>query len=174
MFFIETGRLRLRPLAVDDLDALHEILGDAETMQFYPAPYDREGTLRWIHRSRRSYDDFGYGLWAVVLKDSGELIGQCGILNVSIDGEEVPEIAYHIHRSFWNQGYATEAARACLNFGFGDLGLKTLYIHTSLQNVPSQRVAEKIGMQAVKEFDKFLPALGETWRHIVYSSQNLG
>jgi RimJ/RimL family protein N-acetyltransferase len=174
MYLIETERLKLRELVETDFDALHEVVGDAETMRYYPAHNDRAGTARWILRNRESYEARGYGLWAVILKDSDRFLGQCGILDVHIDGEVVPEIAYHINRSFWNQGYATEAARACLEYGFRSLELETIHIHTWVENSPSRRVAEKIGMKQVKEFDKHMSAYGMTWRHVVYASRKTG
>ncbi|WP_369404806.1 GNAT family N-acetyltransferase [Piscibacillus salipiscarius] len=71
-----------------------------------------------------------------------------------IDGETVPEIGYHIHKDYWNKGYASEAALACKQYAFNKLGYDRVYSYTTLNNVPSQKVAEKIGMETYKVFEK--------------------
>lgn len=166
---IETKRLVLRKLTLDDSESLFSILSDPATMQYYPAPYDRDRTVRWIEKSIASYDKNGFGLWAVVLKGSSEFIGQCGISIQNINGTRVPEIGYHISREFWNNGYATEATEECLKAGFNTFGLGELFIHTSVENVPSRRVAEKLGMSVRFEYDKEIPSFNTVMRHVVYS-----
>ena len=137
-------------------------------MQYYPAPYNKDGVDHWISRSLASYQNNGFGLWAVILKESNRFIGQCGITLQDIDGSSVPEIGYHIHKKFWGQGYATEAARACMVYGFEQLKFDRIFIHTYIKNIPSQRVAEKIGMRKVKEYDKHIQSHNLVWRHVVY------
>ncbi len=73
-FSLETERLRLRPYTLDDLDALFGILGDPETMTYYPEPYNKEGTLRWIENNRRRYEVDGFGLWAMEMKETGDFV----------------------------------------------------------------------------------------------------
>lgn len=169
MKILETDRLLLRELKPEDSVMLHEILGDRETMAFYPTPYNPEAVKDWIKRSIKSYQTNGFGLWAVILKTSNQFIGQCGISLQDIDGQLVPEIGYHISKQHWNQCYATEAAMACLTYGFEKLTLESIYIHTYIKNLPSQRVAEKLGMKRLKEYDKQLKHHGLIWKHIVYS-----
>lgn len=167
----ETARLLLRKQTEADQDDLYAILGDAQTMRYYPRPYTREEALIWIQRSMREYKEHGFGLWAMILKETGDFIGQCGIFHVDIDGEQLPEIAYHIHRDHHRMGYATEAARGALRYGFETVGLDEIFIHTYVQNIPSRRVAEKLGMTLRKEFEKDLRKYGYDviWRHVVYS-----
>jgi len=88
-------------------------------MRFYPAPYNRAGVEDWIDRSLRRYAEHGHGLWAMVLKVSGEMIGDCGLTVQNVNGSDEIEIGYHVRRDLWGQGLATEAARACRDFGFG-------------------------------------------------------
>ena len=109
---IETNRLELREYTMDDFSALQEILSDPETMKHYPKPYDEAGVTRWINWNLQNYKDYGFGLWAVVLKETGEFIGDCGISMQNIDGEWLPEIGYHVNKSYWRQGYAKEACAA--------------------------------------------------------------
>ena len=76
---LQTDRLILREYTMDDFTALFEIMSDAETMQHYPAPFDEARTRRWIEWNLENYQKYGWGLWAVVLKENGEFIGDCGI-----------------------------------------------------------------------------------------------
>jgi hypothetical protein len=89
---------------------LLRVLSDPETMRFYPAPYDRAGVEDWIARGIRRYAEHGHGLWAMVLKASGEMIGDCGLTVQNVDGADEIEIGYHVRRDLWGQGLATEAA----------------------------------------------------------------
>ena len=149
---IETERLLLREYTPDDFDALYEILSDPETMAHYPAPYDRAGTQRWLDWCLDCYAKYGFGLWAVVLKETGEFIGDCGLSMQNIDGETLPEIGYHIHKKYWRQGFAKEAARAVRDWAFLNTGFDALYSYMNQSNVASWRTAMANGMRKVKEY----------------------
>jgi RimJ/RimL family protein N-acetyltransferase len=120
-------------------------------MRYYPATLDRAGVAEWIDRNRRRYVDAGHGLWAMVLKSNGELVGDCGLTRQAVDGTEEIEIGYHVRRDLWGQGYAPEAARACREYGFGRLGADRLISLIRPENLPSRRVAEKTGLSLWKE-----------------------
>jgi RimJ/RimL family protein N-acetyltransferase len=107
---LETSRLQLRELIPEDLDALAKVLSDPITMQFYPAPYDHQGVANWIEGNRRRYQKDGHSLWAMTLKSSGELIGDCGLAMQNVEGQNEIEIGYHVRRDLWGQSLATEAA----------------------------------------------------------------
>lgn len=163
MSILETPRLLLREFAPQDADALSRILSDPETMRHYPAPYDRAGVEQWIARNRERYKNDGVGLWAMLLKSSGELIGDCGITRQEVEGEHLYEIGYHLRRDFWGQGLATEAAIACRDWAFAHLAIHRVISLIRPENLPSRRVAERNGMTIWKEIH---------WRglpHIVYS-----
>jgi RimJ/RimL family protein N-acetyltransferase len=182
MTILETPRLTLRELTAEDADALARILGDPETMRYYPAPYDRAGVEQWIARNRQRYENDGVGLWAMVLKSptlksaapefipprsAGELVGDCGIIRQEVEGEHLYEIGYHLRRDFWGQGFATEAAVACRDWAFTHLPVNRLISLIRPENIASQRVAERNGMKIWKEID---------WRglrHRVYSVSKL-
>jgi len=140
---LETARLRLRQFRPEDVEALELVLGDPVAMRFYPAPYDRQGVAQWIERNIRRYEEDGCGLWAMVLKYSEELIGDCGCVYQHVDGSRHLEIGYHVRRDIWNQGYATEAARACMDYAFGRIGAQKVISLIKPENVNSRRVAEK-------------------------------
>jgi ribosomal-protein-alanine N-acetyltransferase len=148
---LQTQRLSLRELAPEDVDALAKVLSDAETMRYYPAPFDRAGVADWIQRNLARYANDGYGLWAMVLNSTGELIGDCGLVRQRVDGVDEIEIGYHTRRDLWGRGYATEAARACREYGFANLTVDSLISLIRPENLPSRRVAEKIGMTIWKE-----------------------
>jgi len=162
MPILETERLLLREFFPNDVDALALVLSDHETMRFYPAALDRAGVAAWIERNRRRYTEAGHGLWAMVLKSSGEVVGDCGLSRQTVDGTDEIEIGYHVRRDLWGQGYAPEAARACQGYGFARLGADRLISLIRPENLPSRRVAEKTGLSLWK---------GVIWRdlpHCVY------
>jgi RimJ/RimL family protein N-acetyltransferase len=159
---LDTPRLILREFSPNDGDALGAVLSDPETMRFYPAPLDRAGVEEWIARNLRRYAKDGHGLWAMVLKTTGELIGDCGLTVQPVDGTDEIEIGYHVRRDCWGQGLATEAARACRDYGFAQLPVDRIISLIRPENQPSRRVAEKNGMTIWKEvIRKGIP-------HVVY------
>src|SRR5207247_2159129 len=130
-----------------------EVLGDPWTMRFYDHPFSRVDVVAWIDRWRFSYRARGFGLWGLVLKESGDLVGDTGLTIQEVEGEELPEVGWHVHRAHQRQGLATEAARASLDYGFGPVGLDRIISLIRPENVPSWRVAEKLGMRIWKETD---------------------
>lgn len=151
MAVIETERLLLREFVAGDVDALAAVISDPETMRFYPKPYDRAGVESWIERNRRRYQDYGHGLWAMVLKSSGEVVGDCGLARQNVDGVDEIEIGYHVRRDLWGRGFAPEAAAACRDYGFERLRVERLIALIRPENLPSRRVAEKIGLSLWNE-----------------------
>ena len=151
MLILETERLLLREFVAEDVDALAAVLSDPETMRYYPAVLDRAGVAAWIERNRRRYANDGHGLWAMVLKSSGEMIGDCGLTRQTVDEVNEIEIGYHVRRDLWGRGYAPEAARACRDYGFERLGAERLISLIRPENIPSRRVAEKNGLILWKE-----------------------
>ena len=115
---METPRLIIREYVQEDFEGLRSIICDAETMKYYPRPYDENGVTRWLNWCIKSYADNGFGLWALELKETGEFIGDCGISLQNIDGEILHEIGYHINKRFWRRGYAKEACAAVKEWFF--------------------------------------------------------
>ncbi|MBE5805051.1 MAG: GNAT family N-acetyltransferase [Clostridiales bacterium] len=149
---IETERLLLRDMTQEDYDSLHAILTDAETMRHYPNPYDDAGVQRWMDWTLNNYRKHGFGLWAVTLKETGEFIGDCGITMQPIHGEWLPEIGYHFNKKHWRQGYASEAAAACIRVAFRQFGFPAVYSYMTSGNEASWRTAMKCGMTFVEEY----------------------
>ncbi|MGN8644512.1 GNAT family N-acetyltransferase [Gracilibacillus sp. HCP3S3_G5_1] len=151
---METERLYLRELKMEDTEKLAEVLSDSESMQYYPKPFNKKEVEKWIQWNIENYQKYNHGLWAVILKDADLFIGDCGITMQKIEEETVPEIGFHIIKDYWNKGYATEAAAACREYAFEVLHYPKVFSYATIKNIPSQRVAEKIGMQQYKVFEK--------------------
>ena len=149
---IETNRLILREYTLDDFDNLYEIVSDPETMRHYPKPFDEERTRGWIEWNLENYKNYGFGLWAVTLKKTGEFIGDCGISIQNIDGELLPEIGYHIHKKYWRRGFGSEAARAVRDWAFENTDYNCIYSYMKYTNVGSYSTAIANGMGKVKEY----------------------
>ena len=150
---METPRLIIREYVQEDFDGLREIICDAETMKYYPRPYDENGVQRWLDWCIRSYAENGFGLWALELKETGEFIGDCGISLQNIDGEILHEIGYHINKRHWRQGYAKEACTAVKAWFFENTNHDRVYSYMNKENVPSYSTARANGMRLLKEYN---------------------
>jgi RimJ/RimL family protein N-acetyltransferase len=145
---INTARLCLRPMQAIDVDPLLAIFADPLVMAaFDAAPFDREQMTQWVQRNLRHQTEHGYGLFSVVLKSNGLLIGDCGLEHMNVEGVPAVELGYDFRSDYWNQGYATEAAAAVRDYAFQVVQLQRLISLIRQHNLPSQRVAEKIGMR---------------------------
>ncbi len=149
---LETDRLFLREMNPDDFDALYKILADADIMQHYPYAFDENRVRGWIERNMNRYRENGFGLWAACLKDTGEMIGDCGLTLQNIEGKLLPEIGYHIRADHQHKGYAKEAASAVRDWAFANTDYPALYSYCKYTNIGSFKTAESIGMHFEKEY----------------------
>jgi ribosomal-protein-alanine N-acetyltransferase len=163
MIILETERLFMRQFREEDITALHSIFSDSKTMEFYPATYSLEQTQSWIDRNQKRYQEDGYGLWGICLKETNELIGDCGLVKQKVDGRKEVEIGYHLNKKYWSNGFAYEAAKGCKEYGFYKLGLNKLISIIDPRNIRSVRIVEKIGFCKEKEFFIF------NKNHYIYS-----
>ena len=142
---LSTDRLRLREITPADLPFLHRIFGDEECMRYYPGIKTFDETESWFRRlAFDSYTNHGFGLWAVVDRKSGALLGDCGITLQETSAGLEPEIGYHLWRDHWGKGYAVEAATACRDHALQTLGLARIVSVVRPDNIPSQRVAGRV------------------------------
>lgn len=149
---IETERLLLREFTHEDFPALFEIFSDPETMRHYPKPFDENRTKDWIEWNLQNYKKYGFGLWAVVLKETDNFIGDCGLTLQTIDGDLLPEIGYHIHKEYWRRGFGSEAARAVRDWAFEHTEYDCLYSYMKYTNIASYFTAIANGMKKIKEY----------------------
>jgi RimJ/RimL family protein N-acetyltransferase len=145
---LETERLVLREMTQADYPALAAIMRDERTMYAYEGPFSVTETMEWLDRQLKRYQQDGFGLWAVDLKASGDMIGQTGISWQDLDGKRIPEIGYLFNRAFWGNGYATEAAIGCKAYAFDTLGMHEVYSIIRDTNLASINVAIRNGMLA--------------------------
>ena len=150
---IETERLFLREMTQADFEALYKVLSDTEIMRYYPYTFDEEKVKSWIDRNIERYRVFGFGLWSVVLKDTGEVIGDCGLTMQNIGGQIKPEIGYHISADKQRKGYAKEAAIAVRDWTFRNTTFNVIYSYMKYDNVPSIKTAISYGCKQVDEFE---------------------
>ncbi|HIS61634.1 MAG TPA: GNAT family N-acetyltransferase [Candidatus Scybalomonas excrementigallinarum] len=164
---LETERLYLRKMEQSDYSALCKILQDEEVMYAYEHAFSDEEVQEWLDRQRKRYEDYGFGLWLVVLKDTDEVIGQCGLTMQDCNGKQVLEIGYLFQKAYWHKGYATETAVACKKYAFETLKAKEVFSIIRDNNIPSQKVAKRNGMKVVDQFVKHY--YGMDMPHFVFS-----
>lgn len=140
---LSTERLVLRQLTMEDTDVLLPVLGDPEAMVYYPHSFSRDEVEEFVRRQLARYAETGHGKWAMLLKTTGELIGDCGLALQDVEGRRYIEVGYNLRRDHWHNGYATEAARACIRYGFCKLQAKQVICMIRPENKPSRRVAER-------------------------------
>lgn len=150
---IETERIFLREMNQNDFDALYKVLADPEIMQHYPYSFDEERVRVWIDRNVKRYEIFGFGLWAVCLKENGEMIGDCGLTMQNIGGVIKPEIGYHIRSDKQRKGYAKEAAIAVRDWTFKNTPFQQIFSYMKYTNEPSAKTAVSWGCHLVDEFE---------------------
>ena len=150
---IETERLILREMNEGDYDALYAVLADSDIMQHYPYTFDEARVRGWISRNIERYRIFGFGLWAVCLKETGEMIGDCGLTMQMIGNSIKPEIGYHIRKDCQRRGYAKEAASAVRDWTFNNTPFNMIYSYMKHTNTPSAMTALSYGCHQIDEFE---------------------
>jgi len=169
--FIETPRLILRQWEEADKEPYIQLNLDKEVMEFFPGVATSEETLAQIDRFSKRVADTGYGFFAVERKDNNEFIGFTGLSVPGFESDFTPciEIGWRLSKANWNQGFATEAAKACLKYGFDTLKFDDIYSFTSIHNTRSEHVMKKIGMIKQGLFEHPLIEEGHFLkRHVLY------
>lgn len=149
---IETDRLTLSEYKESDIEDLGRIFKDPVNMRFFDKPYDDAMMKRLMEWTFSNYRKYGFGFWAVREKLSGKLIGSCGLSMQNIDGEQLPEIGYHFLLDEHGKGYATEATRAVKKYIFKNYAFQSLYSYMTKDNIASEKVAQRNGMEFVKKY----------------------
>ena len=162
---LHTARLLLRQWRDDDFAAFAELSADPAVMEYLvPLP-------GWVARKRAHWEKVGFGQWVVEIPDEASFVGVVGLETVSYEAPFTPavEVAWRLARAYWGKGYATEAARAALDYGFDELGLIEIVALTVSANWRSRRVMERLGMTRAPEDDFDHPRLpeGPLKRHVL-------
>lgn len=165
---LETPRLFLREMTFNDLDFLAEMYGDAEVMRYYPKPLNRKEAEESIEKNIARYQQHGFGMWLVLLKANALPIGRVGLVRQQIDGQAEDEIGYMIHRPYWQQGFAREAACGVRRYAQGTLGKTRVISLIRPINIPSQRTALSIGLKPEKI------TMFANLEHLLFSINNMG
>lgn len=168
-----TARLRLRPWVSADARPFREMNADKRVMEYFPATLSGAESDALLDRICAHHEQHGFGLWAVELRATSAFIGFTGLAIPSWDARFAPcvEVGWRLVQEYWGQGYATEAARAALAFGFDELRLEEIVSFTAAVNERSQRVMQRLGMWRCKEEDFDHPALAAGHplvRHVLY------
>lgn len=153
---LETPRLLLRLMQASDVEPLLAIFADPKVMAaFDEAPFNHAQMEGWVQRNLDHQAQHGYGLFSVILKSTGLLIGDCGLEQMTVDGLPAAELGYDFRSDYWRQGYATEAATVVRDWAFQALDLTHLISLIRVGNLASRRVAEKIGMRCAAEITRY-------------------
>lgn len=170
MIILETSRLILRHLVMDDLDELFALYRDPEIRRYFPEGVltleETREELEWHMHGHPRHPRLG--LWATIHKETGKFIGRCGLLPWTIEGRNEVEIAYLLDKAFWHQGLATESANGILRYGFEELNLSRLICMIDPENTASQKVAERIGMTFERRVDEYE---GDNLPFLIYSME---
>jgi len=164
---LATERLVLREMGPSDFPALCQILRDEEVMYAYEGALNEAEAREWLDKQMRNYKTYGFGLWAAVLKESGEMIGQCGLTMQNYCDTQVLEVGYLFQKACWHKGYAAEAAIACREYAFKTLHADEVFSIIRDTNIPSQNVARRNGMIVRDQIMKHYR--GVDMPHLVFS-----
>lgn len=166
---LETKRLYLRKMKQSDFSSLCKILQDKDVMYAYEHAFDDDEVQEWLDRQIKRYKDYGFGLWAVILKETDEMIGQCGLSMQNCSSRQVLEVGYLFQKTFWHKGYASEAAIACKEYAFEILNADEVFSIIRDTNIASQNVAKRNGMAVTDKFIKHY--YGVDMPHLVFSTK---
>ena len=164
---IETDRLYLREMSQFDYSALCEILQDEDVMYAYEGAFIDAEVQAWLDKQINNYKELGFGLWAVILKETDKMIGQCGLTIQEYKDKKVLEVGYSFKKSVWGNGYAAEAAIACKEYAFEKLNAADVFSIIRDTNIASQNVARRNGMDITDTFIKHYR--GIDMPHLVFS-----
>ena len=171
MIYIETPRLLLRDWKEEDLRTFTQMNQDSHVMEFFLKKLTKEESRDFYNRINQEFREYGYGLYAIERKEDHSFIGYTGFHRITFDVDFAPgiEIGWRIGHEYWNNGFVTEAGKACMEYAKEHLPFSTVWSFTSLPNKRSERVMQKIGMTKVKEFPHPLVPVEHPLReHVLY------
>ena len=154
-YIIKTSRLGLRNWVAEDVKPMAALNADEQVMEYFPSVQSEQNTSDFIKRMQKHFETYGFCYFAVDTLDTGEFIGFIGLCHQDYESDFTPhvDIGWRLKQSAWGKGYATEGAKACLEYGFKTLRLREVYSVASVINVKSQHIMKKIGMEKIATFD---------------------
>ncbi|WP_459476936.1 GNAT family N-acetyltransferase [Clostridium saccharoperbutylacetonicum] len=164
---LETQRLTLREMTQGDFLDLCKILQDADVMYAYEGAFNLDEVQAWLDKQFKRYKEYGFGMWAVVLKETGTMIGQCGLSMQEYNNRKIMEVGYLFQKEYWHNGYASESAIACKEYAFDKLNATEVYSIIRDTNTASQNVAIRNGMTCIDKFIKHYR--GVDMPHVLFS-----
>ena len=167
MVILQTPRLYLRKIQTDDYSSVCAILQDIEVMYAWEHAFSNEEVVQWIDGNIMRYNRDGYSYWAVIEKVSNKLVGVTGLISEQADDENYVGVGYIYKKSYWGNGYAFEAASACVDYAFNSLHLNEITAQIRPENKASRKVAERLGMSIKKQFIKHYK--NKDMPHLLYS-----
>jgi [ribosomal protein S5]-alanine N-acetyltransferase len=168
---LSTPRLRLRTWHAADIEPFSQINADPQVMQYFPAPLQATETLAMLERIQQHFEEYGFGLYAAEYIPDNQLIGFIGFSHPRFEAAFTPcvEIGWRLDSKYWRMGLAYEGAKACLEYGFSQLGFTEVYSFTALSNQASENLMKKLGLQKIDEFEHpNLPADSSLKLHSLY------
>lgn len=165
-WMMESERLVFRKIAKDDFDELCVILQDIEVMYAWEHAFSDKEVWEWIAKNLERYANEGFSYFAAITRNTQELVGVIGPLKEMVDGVSYVGVAYILNKRFWGKGYAFEGAKASVQYAFDTLNAAEVIAQVRPANLRSRKVAERLGMEAVKEFTKQYQ--GKAMRHLLY------
>ncbi|MGI5270605.1 GNAT family N-acetyltransferase [Nonomuraea sp. CA-218870] len=170
---METERLIMRRWRESDREPFAALNADPRVMEHFPAPLTRAESDAFVDRIEQRFDELGYGLWALEVRETGRFIGFAGLALQTFEAPFTPavEVGWRLAREAWGHGYATEAGRRALAYGFGEAGLEEIVSMTAVLNVRSQAVMRRLGMTRDPADDflhSMLPAGHPLRPHVLY------
>lgn len=166
-WIIESERLLLRKITKADFSDLKHILQDIETMYAWEHAFSDDEVSEWIDKNLARYESDGFSYLAAIHRATGQLVGVMGPLIETVEGIRHMGVAYILDKQYWGQGYATEGARACMEYAFHTLNATEVIAEIRPENLPSQRVAQRLGMNVTGQFIKHYN--GKDMLHLIYS-----
>lgn len=169
-WILESERLGFREITKEDFTLLCPILQDGEIMYAWEHGFTESEVRDWIEKNISRYASDGFSYYAAIRKTTGELIGMMGPLIENIQGRAHIGVAYILDKKYWGQGYATEGAKACMEFAFSHLHAENVIAEIRPENLPSRKVAERLGMRIIGAFMKEYN--GRQMKHLIYSKKS--
>ncbi len=170
MVFLETERMIIRRMTCADSDAISLTISDPDVMYAWERTFSTDEEIGgWIERQMKRYETDGVGYFLAQNKATGEVIGQMGLLWSDVDYKRCLEVGYIVRKSCWGMGYATEGAKALIEWAINHINVDQVIATIRPENAPSIKVAAHLGMQCIGAYSKV--AYGKEMKHLIYTSK---